>query len=343
MTITAAIDGSALGNPGPAGWAWVVSGDCWDADGWPEATNNIGELTALLQLLRASREAGLTAEELHVQADSQYVINAITKWRFGWKKRGWTKADKKPIKNLEIIQDIDREMEGRTVTFEWIRGHTGHPLNEKADDLARGAAEAYQSGTTPTRGPGFSSSSDEDGATALGPSEASAADYRGANATDEDGATAPGPSADVTSGSAAPASAAAAKAESESVPGPAAGSAAAPASGGSLPVDSAAAMDAEERLLDARLSDAADPIAAMLGNGFQSVSAGGVTSPDPLALQLAADAKASAIRARALGPGTWLTCYRVRSAGVDTLQATTWLEQPDGGLKAVWHQETPIA
>ena len=152
MTITAAADGSSLGNPGPAGWAWYVDEDTWDAGGWPQGTNNLGELTAILRLLEATAESG---EELHILADSQYAINVVSKWRLGWKKRGWTKADKKPIKNLELIQEIDRAMEGRRVTFEWVKGHAGHRMNERADDLARACAEAYQAGRTPEPGPGF--------------------------------------------------------------------------------------------------------------------------------------------------------------------------------------------
>ena len=152
MTITAAADGSSLGNPGPAGWAWYVDEDTWDAGGWPKGTNNLGELTAILRLLEATAQTG---EELHILADSQYAINVVSKWRLGWKKRGWTKADKKPIKNLELIQEIDRAMEGRRVTFEWVKGHAGHRMNERADDLARACAEAYQAGRTPEPGPGF--------------------------------------------------------------------------------------------------------------------------------------------------------------------------------------------
>lgn len=163
MTITAAADGSSLGNPGPAGWAWYVDEDTWDAGGWPKGTNNLGELTAILRLLQATAETG---EELHILADSQYAINVVSKWRLGWKKRGWTKADKKPIKNLELIQEIDRAMEGRRVTFEWVKGHAGHHMNERADDLARGCAEAYQAGRTPKPGPGFGGGSSRGAASA---------------------------------------------------------------------------------------------------------------------------------------------------------------------------------
>ncbi len=157
MTITAAVDGSSLGNPGPAGWAWVISEDCWDAGGWPSGTNNLGELNAVLELLNATAQAGLADEDLHILADSQYAINVISKWSPGWKKRGWVKADKKPIKNLELIQEIDRAMQGRIITFEWVKGHAGHPLNERADDAARSCAEAYRDGRTIPTGPGFAS------------------------------------------------------------------------------------------------------------------------------------------------------------------------------------------
>ena len=77
MTIVAAADGSALGNPGPAGWAWYVDDDRWAAGGWPKAMNNQGELTAVLQLLRATKDTG---EPLHILCDSQYAIKACTEW-----------------------------------------------------------------------------------------------------------------------------------------------------------------------------------------------------------------------------------------------------------------------
>ena len=180
MTITAAADGSSLGNPGPAGWAWYVDEDTWDAGGWPRGTNNLGELTAILRLLEATAHTG---EELHILADSQYAINVVSKWRLGWKKRGWTKADKKPIKNLELIQEIDRAMEGRRVTFEWVKGHAGHHMNERADDLARACAEAYQAGRTPEPGPGF-------GGAARGSRGAASADQASADQASGDAAAA---------------------------------------------------------------------------------------------------------------------------------------------------------
>ena len=119
-------------------------------------TNNLGELTAILEILKATQDAGLAGEHLHLLADSQYAINVVSKWSHGWKKRGWQKADKKPIANLEVVQAIDEAMDGRHVTFEWVRGHSGHELNEQADDRARAVAEAYQNGSPIPSGPGLS-------------------------------------------------------------------------------------------------------------------------------------------------------------------------------------------
>ena len=153
MTITAAADGSALGNPGPAGWAWYVNDDCWRAGGWPHGTNNQGELMAVLDLLRAT--AHLPGEDLRILCDSQYVINSITKWMPGWKRKGWRKADGKPVLNVELLKELDRELAGRSYTFEWVKGHAGHDLNEAADERARAAATAYQQGVAARSGPGF--------------------------------------------------------------------------------------------------------------------------------------------------------------------------------------------
>lgn len=152
MTTVVAVDGSALGNPGPAGWAWYVDENCWAAGGWPSSSNNRGELTALLELLKATAS---TNEELHVLADSQYVINSVTKWMSGWKKRGWRKSDKSPLLNADLMQAIDKAITGRKVSFEWVRGHSGHPLNEAADDKARAAATAYQRHVSVESGPGW--------------------------------------------------------------------------------------------------------------------------------------------------------------------------------------------
>lgn len=153
MTIVAAADGSALGNPGPAGWAWYVDETCWRAGGWPHGTNNMGELMAVLDLFKST--AHLPQEPLHILCDSQYVINCITKWMPGWKRKGWRKADGKPVLNVDLLKEIDAAIVGRTYAFEWVKGHAGHDLNEAADDRARDAATAYQAKREPDRGPGF--------------------------------------------------------------------------------------------------------------------------------------------------------------------------------------------
>ena len=152
MTIVAAADGSALGNPGPAGWAWYVDEDHWESGGWPHGTNNMGELTAVLRLLEATADLD---EDLIVYCDSTYAINTITKWMAGWKKRGWRKGDGKPVMNLDIVQALDEAMAGRRVRFEWVKGHAGHPLNEAADRLANAAAVAYREGSGGVAGPGY--------------------------------------------------------------------------------------------------------------------------------------------------------------------------------------------
>ncbi|MCU6480858.1 ribonuclease HI [Arthrobacter silviterrae] len=153
MTIVAAADGSALGNPGPAGWAWYVNDDCWRAGGWPHGTNNMGELMAVLDLFLST--AHVPQEPLHILCDSQYVINCVTKWMPGWKRKGWRKSDGKPVLNVDLLKQIDAAIVGRNFTFEWVKGHAGHDLNEAADDRARDAATAYQGRRAPDEGPGF--------------------------------------------------------------------------------------------------------------------------------------------------------------------------------------------
>jgi ribonuclease HI len=152
VTIIAAADGSALGNPGPSGWAWYIDDDSWAAGGWKHGTNNMGELKAVLELFRATAHTG---EDLHVLCDSQYVINSVTKWMPGWKRKGWRKGDGKPVMNLDLLQELDEAISGRTYSFEWVKGHVGHILNEAADERARAAATAYQRGTDVPEGPGY--------------------------------------------------------------------------------------------------------------------------------------------------------------------------------------------
>jgi ribonuclease HI len=167
MTITAAADGSALGNPGPAGWAWYIDDAHWRSGGWAHGTNNMGELMAVLDLFRST--AHLPDEDLHILCDSQYVINSVTKWMPGWKKKGWKKSDGKPVLNLELLKEIDEAIKGRKYTFEWVKGHAGHELNEAADVRARDAATAYQAGKEPNSGPGLEGAANPADSTATTP------------------------------------------------------------------------------------------------------------------------------------------------------------------------------
>ena len=153
MTITAAADGSALGNPGPNGWAWYIDDANWAAGGSPHGTNNQGELRAVLELLQATADAA--GEKLVIECDSRYVIDSVTKWMPGWKRKGWRKSDGGPVLNRDLLEGIDEAMRGRDVSFTWVKGHAGHPLNEAADQRANAAATAYQRKQEPDRGPGF--------------------------------------------------------------------------------------------------------------------------------------------------------------------------------------------
>ena len=176
--IIAAADGSALGNPGPAGWAWYIDDDHWASGGWAHGTNNMGELKAVLDLFEAT--ASRPEAKLRVYCDSQYVINSLTKWMPGWKKKGWKKSNGKPVLNRDLMEALDAALAGRDYEFIWVKGHAGHALNEKADSLANGAARAYQEGREPAHGPGFGAAAEP--TTAAEPVEAPAVEVPIVNA-----------------------------------------------------------------------------------------------------------------------------------------------------------------
>ncbi|PLS30719.1 ribonuclease H [Bifidobacterium margollesii] len=158
MTIVVSTDGSALGNPnGPMGWAWAdhekhTGGKPghrhdehgYDAGGATNGTNQIGELCAVLEALRAHPGD----EPLLIESDSQYAINCSTKWVKGWKRNGWRNSQKKPVKNAQIIKAIDEEIAKRpgSVDFKWVKGHAGNAGNELVDELARTYAGDCRSG-----------------------------------------------------------------------------------------------------------------------------------------------------------------------------------------------------
>jgi ribonuclease HI len=145
--VIAACDGACKGNPGPAGWGWVIA----DADGkvvrWEsgplgEATNNVAELTALERLLAATGPD----DDLECRMDSQYAMNAVTAWLPNWKRNGWQTAAKKPVANKELVMRIDALLAGRKVKFVHVAAHQvdGDPLNAIADRAASAAATSQQ-------------------------------------------------------------------------------------------------------------------------------------------------------------------------------------------------------
>jgi len=133
----AAADGSCLGNPGPGGWGWVTADGRTGSAGARQTTNNRMELRAVLELLNAVPDNPIV-----VQTDSAYVVGIFTEWLEGWRERGMRKPSGKPVGNQDLIEAIAEVLETREVTFEKVRGHSGHALNDAADALARSAAEA---------------------------------------------------------------------------------------------------------------------------------------------------------------------------------------------------------
>lgn len=152
--IVAATDGSAINNPhGPAGWAWFVSEGCWAAGGFQKASNQVAEMFAVVALLRAiPRE-----HPVLVRSDSQFTINLCTKWLRGWKRPDgtWRKSDGPEPANLDLVRDLDRALSSRDVAFEWVRGHSGDPMNEIADRICSAASGAVHRGETVLSGPGW--------------------------------------------------------------------------------------------------------------------------------------------------------------------------------------------
>ncbi|OOF15299.1 MULTISPECIES: ribonuclease HI [unclassified Salinivibrio] len=132
-------DGSCLGNPGPGGYGVVMRYKQHEKNlsaGYTLTTNNRMELMAAIVGLNA-----LTSScEVVLTTDSQYVRQGITQWIHNWKKRQWKTADKKPVKNADLWQQLDVAAAKHTVTWNWVKGHAGHPENERCDELAREAA-----------------------------------------------------------------------------------------------------------------------------------------------------------------------------------------------------------
>lgn len=134
-TIQIYTDGACSGNPGPGGWGAVLRWNGHEKElsgGNPETTNNRMEMTAVIRALEALKKNSL----VEIYTDSKYVMDGITKWLPGWKAKGWKTAAKQPVKNQDLWQEMDALIQKHDVTFFWVKGHAGHPENERADALA---------------------------------------------------------------------------------------------------------------------------------------------------------------------------------------------------------------
>ncbi|HYD30953.1 MAG TPA: ribonuclease HI [Azospirillaceae bacterium] len=133
-------DGACSGNPGPGGWGAILRYGGSEKELWggePVTTNNRMELLAAIQALEALKRP----VKARLYSDSQYLRDGITKWIHGWKKNGWKTADRKPVKNDDLWKRLDDLRRVHEVEFHWVRGHAGHPENERADVLARQGVE----------------------------------------------------------------------------------------------------------------------------------------------------------------------------------------------------------
>lgn len=137
-------DGACRGNPGPGGWGAVMRYGSTEKTlfgGEPDTTNNRMELMAAIMALEALTQSC----QVVLTTDSRYVMDGITQWMANWKKRGWKTASKQPVKNADLWRRLDAACSKHTIEWQWVKGHSGHPENEKADALAnRGIDELLQ-------------------------------------------------------------------------------------------------------------------------------------------------------------------------------------------------------
>ena len=135
-------DGACKGNPGPGGWGAILryANTEKELNGYAhETTNNIMELTAVIEALKAlSRSCPIV-----ITTDSNYVKDGITKWIHNWKLKGWKTSARKPVKNKALWITLDELTQGHDITWKWVKGHSGHPENERADELANEAIESF--------------------------------------------------------------------------------------------------------------------------------------------------------------------------------------------------------
>ena len=138
-------DGACSGNPGPGGWGAILRKDATEKElfgGEALTTNNRMEMMAVIEALRALKGP----VEARVHTDSQYVQKGITEWIHGWKRRGWKTAGKEPVKNEDLWRELDRLAAQHRIEWIWVKGHAGHPENERADVLARRGVELARKG-----------------------------------------------------------------------------------------------------------------------------------------------------------------------------------------------------
>jgi ribonuclease HI len=144
LTINIYADGGCRGNPGPGGWGVLMQAGATEKElcgGERDTTNNRMELTAVIRSLEALKRPST----VHVHTDSQYVQKGISQWIHNWKRNGWRTSDKKPVKNADLWQTLDGLAQQHQIKWIWVKGHAGHPGNERADALAnRGIDELLQ-------------------------------------------------------------------------------------------------------------------------------------------------------------------------------------------------------
>jgi ribonuclease HI len=136
-------DGSCKGNPGPGGWGALLRMGSHEKElsgGDPDTTNNRMEMTAIVRAMNALIEPC----EIDLYSDSKYVLDGMTKWIDGWKRRGWKTASKKPVRNEDLWHELIDAAEHHSVNWHWVKGHNGHPENERVDQLASDAADRAQ-------------------------------------------------------------------------------------------------------------------------------------------------------------------------------------------------------
>jgi len=152
--VTIYTDGACSGNPGPGGWGAILIANDHRKElcgGAKATTNNQMELSAAIEGLNALKYPSIV--DLHT--DSTYVRDGISKWIHGWKRNGWKTAAKKPVKNSELWKELDAAQKRHEISWHWVKGHAGHPENERADELARqGIAELKGGGRGPAPGQG---------------------------------------------------------------------------------------------------------------------------------------------------------------------------------------------